>query len=327
MLEAHGLTVRFPGAESNAVDAVDLDVGDGEVVCVVGPSGSGKSTLLRAIAGLEPLTAGSVVRDGTDLAGVPPHRRELGLMFQDHALFPHRDVLGNVAFGLRMQGGARPTPTRARETLELVGLAGSEHRPVRELSGGEQQRVALARAIAPEPRLLMLDEPLGALDRRLREHLADELRELFDRLDLTVLLVTHDQDEAFALGDRVAVMHDGHIDQIGTPTEVWREPATEFVARFLGWNVTDALGDQGSRTRADSGKGVAAVRPDMLRIEPDGPLAGTVVARSFRRDHFLVRVALDPSRDEIDVIVPGDEPPPIGTDLRLAVTPGALRRL
>jgi thiamine transport system ATP-binding protein len=222
-----------------------------------------------------------------------------------------------------MQGSARSdAEARARETLELVGLAGSEHRPVRELSGGEQQRVALARAIAPEPTLLMLDEPLGALDRRLREHLADELRELFDRLDLTVLLVTHDQDEAFALGDRVAVMHDGHIDQIGTPTAVWREPATEFVARFLGWNATDALDEGGDRS-----KGVAAVRPDMLHIESDGPLAGTVVARSFRRDHFLVRVALDPSRDEIDVIVPGDEPPPIGTELRLAVTPGALRRL
>jgi thiamine transport system ATP-binding protein len=323
VLVAHGLTVRFAGAERNAVDGVDLDVGDGEVVCVVGPSGSGKSTLLRAIAGLEPLTAGVVVRDGTDLAGVPPHRRELGLMFQDHALFPHRDVLGNVAFGLRMRGDARPdADARARETLELVGLSGSEHRPVRELSGGEQQRVALARAIAPQPSLLMLDEPLGALDQRLREHLADELRELFDRLDLTVLLVTHDQDEAFALGDRVAVMHDGHIDQIGTPTAVWREPATEFVARFLGWNVTNALG----QNMAGS-EGVAAVRPDMLHIEADGPLPGTVVARSFRRDHFLVRVALDPSRDEIDVIVPGDEPPPIGTELRLAVTPGALRRL
>jgi thiamine transport system ATP-binding protein len=323
MLVAHGLTVRFADAKHNALDGVDLDVGDGEVVCVVGPSGSGKSTLLRAIAGLEPLIAGSVVRDGSDLAGVPPHRRDLGLMFQDHALFPHRDVLGNVAFGLRMRGSARPdADARARETLALVGLAGSEHRPVRELSGGEQQRVALARAIAPEPTLLMLDEPLGALDRRLREHLANELRELFDRLDLTVLLVTHDQDEAFALGDRVAVMHEGHIDQIGTPTDVWREPATEFVARFLGWNVTDAMESSGS-----AGTGVAAVRPDMLHIDAAGSLAGTVVARSFRRDHFLVRVALDPSRDEIDVIVPGDEPPRIGTDVRLAVTPGTLRRL
>jgi thiamine transport system ATP-binding protein len=328
VLVSQGLTVRFPGTGRDAVAGVDLDVGDGEVVCVVGPSGSGKSTLLRAIAGLEPLTAGSVVRGGADLAGVPPHRRELGLMFQDHALFPHRDVLGNVAFGLRMQGSARAdAEARARATLALVGLAGSEHRPVRELSGGEQQRVALARAIAPEPTLLMLDEPLGALDRRLREHLADELRELFDRLDLTVLLVTHDQDEAFALGDRVAVMHDGRIDQIGTPTDVWREPATEFVARFLGWNVTDALSVNDAAIGEPGVDGIAAVRPDMLHIESHGRLAGTVVARSFRRDHFLVRVALDPSRDEIDVIVPGDAPPPVGTALRLAVTPGALRRL
>jgi thiamine transport system ATP-binding protein len=206
---------------------------------------------------------------------------------------------------------------RAAATLVTVGLAGAGHRSVGELSGGEQQRVALARAIAPEPRLLMLDEPLGSLDRPLRERLADELRELFDRLDLSVLLVTHDQDEAFALGDRVAVMHAGRIDQIGAPAEVWRSPATEFVARFLGWNVSDRL---------DGGR--AAVPPDGLRIDPAGPLAGNVVSRTFRRDHFRIRVRLDETAETLEVAVASDDVPPApGDDVRLALDPRRVRRL
>src|SRR5574341_1346649 len=180
MRSVTNLVVRYGDGEAPALDGVDLEVADSEVVCVLGPSGCGKSTLLRAIAGLEPPAAGAVAWDGHDLAGVPPHRRELGLMFQDHSLFPHRDVLGNVGFGLRMQRlPAARVAARARELLALVGLAGFEHRRVSELSGGEQQRVALARALAPAPRLLMLDEPLGSLDRGLRDRLVLELRELF----------------------------------------------------------------------------------------------------------------------------------------------------
>jgi len=316
MLEARNLTVRY--GDLVALDGVDLAIDDGEVVSVLGPSGSGKTTLLRAIAGLEPASGGAVLRDGADLAGVPPHRRALGLMFQDHALFPHRDVLGNVAFGLRMQGVPRAeADDRAAATLVTVGLAGAGPRSVGELSGGEQQRVALARAIAPEPRLLMLDEPLGSLDRPLRERLADELRGLFDRLDLSVLLVTHDQDEAFALGDRVAVMHAGRIDQIGAPVEVWQSPATEFVARFLGWNVSDRL--DGDRT---------AVPPDGLHIDGAGPLSGRVVGRTFRRDHFLVRVLLDDTSETLEVAVGIDQPPPAPGDVvRLAIDPQRVRRL
>jgi thiamine transport system ATP-binding protein len=307
MLDVRGLTVRY-GA-TLAVDGLDLTVVDHEVVCVLGPSGSGKTTLLRAIAGLEPIAAGVITRDGVDLTGVPPHLRRLGFMFQEQALFPHRDVIGNVAFGLRMQRLARDrVDERAREVLALVGLGGFEHRSIRELSGGERQRVALARALAPEPSLLMLDEPLGALDQALRDDLARELRGLFERLGVTVLMVTHDQEEAFALGDRVAVVHAGRIEQIGTPVEVWRRPASEFVARFLGWNITDALGDA-----------PCAVRPDAVRVAPDGQLAGTVVERTFRRDHFLVRVALSGRDDVLDVVIRDAVPPEPGHSLRLAV--------
>src|SRR5262245_699372 len=311
MLRVAELEVRY--GEAVALDGIDLVVGDGEVVSVLGPSGSGKSTLLRAVAGLEPPAHGRIEWDGHDLTHVPPHRRRMGLMFQDHTLFPHRDVVANVAFGLRMRRvPAERAAARARELLVLVGLGGYEHRRVTELSGGEQQRVALAQALAPAPRLLMLDEPLGSLDRALRERLMVELRELFTRLGLTSLYVTHDHDEAFALADRVAVMHDGRIEQLGSPVEVWEHPAGEFVARFLGYNVTDALG-----------AGRVAIRPDGLRLEPDGPIAGVVVARTFRRDHFLleVKVADGP---ELEVAVTGDAIPTVGEPVRLAVDPAVV---
>jgi thiamine transport system ATP-binding protein len=311
MLRVQSLVVRY--GDTVALGGVDLDVADGEVVCVLGPSGCGKSTLLRAVAGLEPPAAGAVEWDGRDLAGVPPHRRGLGLMFQDHSLFPHRDVLGNVAFGLRMQ---RTPPAKARarahELIALVGLSGYEHRRVAELSGGEQQRVALARALAPAPRLLMLDEPLGSLDRRLRDRLVVDLRELFVRLGVTALFVTHDHDEAFAIADRVALMNAGRIEQIGSPAEVWGHPATEFAARFLGYNVTTALGP-----------GRAAVRPDGLYLAPDGAVTGVVTARTFRRDHFLVRVKVAEG-DPLEVAVRGDAVPEVGDAVRLAVAPEAV---
>ena len=233
MLGVENVVVRFGTHE--ALAGVSLDVAEGEVVTVLGPSGSGKSTLLRVVAGLERPDAGRVLLDGRDLASVPAHRRGIGLVFQDHALFQHRDVEGNVAFGLRMRGDP---PTRAkervRELLELVGLAGYERRSVATLSGGEQQRVALARALAPEPRVLLLDEPLGSLDRLLRDRLLDDLSRLFVELGVTAVYVTHDQGEAFALADRVAVMRAGRVVQTGTPDELWAHPADEEVARFLG---------------------------------------------------------------------------------------------
>ena len=245
------VTVRF--GEKAALDGVTLEVGDGEVVTVLGPSGSGKSTLLRVIAGLQRPDSGRVLLDGNDLAGVPTHRRGIGLVFQDHALFHHRDVFGNVAFGLRMRGDSRAEiASEVRELLDLVGLAGYERRSVDTLSGGEQQRVALARALAREPSVLLLDEPLGSLDRRLRDRLLEDLERLFDGLRVTALYVTHDQAEAFALGDRVAVVRDGRVVQAGTPDDVWGHPVDEDVARFLGLrNVRDG----------------SVVRPEAVRVE------------------------------------------------------------
>jgi thiamine transport system ATP-binding protein len=313
MLTIEDLTVGY--GEHTALDGIDLTVGDDEIVCVLGPSGSGKSTLLRAIAGLESPTAGQIRRDGADLAGVPTHHRRLGLMFQDHALFPHRDVIGNVMFGLRMHGVSRSEArARASTTLALVGLAGYEQRAVHELSGGEQQRVALARALAPAPSLLMLDEPLGALDRALREHLVDELGALFRTLGLAVLLVTHDHDEAFALGDRVAILQDGRIEQIGSPVELWTRPATAFVAEFLGWNVTRALAP-----------GLAAVRPDALRLgtgngRPAPVVVGQVARQTFRRDHWRIQVELADGT-ALDVELRDTRPPDVGTTVEVIVDP------
>ena len=233
MLRAEDIVVRFD--DEAVLDGASLDVGDGEVVTVLGPSGSGKTTLLRVIAGLQMPDTGRVLLDGVDLAGTPPHRRGIGLVFQDHALFPHRDVFGNVAFGLRMRGDTNDAiAARTTSLLELVGLTGFERRSVGTLSGGEQQRVALARALAPEPHVLLLDEPLGSLDRRLRDRLLEDLAALFDRLALTAVYVTHDQTEAFALGDRIAVMRSARVVQVATPDELWARPLDADVARFLG---------------------------------------------------------------------------------------------
>jgi ABC-type Fe3+/spermidine/putrescine transport system ATPase subunit len=223
--------------QKQALQGVSFDVRPGEVAAVLGPSGCGKSTLLSIIAGLEAPDRGEVAWEGVSLAGVPTHRRGFGLMFQDFALFPHRNVFDNVAFGLRIQH-IPPNEIQAlvSQALELVGLPGFDKRNVNTLSGGEQQRVALARALAPRPRLLMLDEPLGSLDRALREHLALELRDILHHSRQTALYVTHDQEEAFTLADRLVVMNHGQVEQIGPPQEIYGQPASLFVARFVGLN-------------------------------------------------------------------------------------------
>lgn len=214
---------------------LSLQIASGEIACLLGPSGSGKTTLLRIIAGLENAEEGEIVFDGRSMRDVPTHLRGVGLMFQDLALFPHRNVYENIAFGLEMQKETRER-IRARvvEMLRLVGLETFAQRDVNQLSGGEQQRVALARALAPNPRLLMLDEPLGALDRVLREQLVTDLRGILKKVGITSLYVTHDQDEAFAIADRVLFIYEGSIAQAGTPKEVYERPANSFVARFLG---------------------------------------------------------------------------------------------
>jgi len=242
---------------------ISLEVAQGETLCLLGPSGSGKSTLLRIISGLEEAEAGDVLWDGQSLAGVPSHQRNFGLIFQDYALFPHLTVFENVAFGLRMQQKRFPDfarrmrfrrsnlpdyetassqkdasrgfiEERVTESLKQVHLAGFDSRRVTDLSGGEQQRVALARALAPRPRLLMFDEPLGALDRRLREYLIVEIREILRESGVPAIYVTHDQAEAFALAHRVILLNDGEIVQSGSPEEIYEHPASAWVAEFLG---------------------------------------------------------------------------------------------
>jgi len=252
-LEITGVTVRFGAATSAAaalaaassaaassaaaslaaaVDDVSLDVGAGETLGILGPSGSGKSTLLRAICGLEQLAAGTVSWNGVDITTVPVHERGFALMFQDGQLFTHQSVAQNVGYALRVR--REPSTERVAELLELVGLAGFGDRRVTELSGGEQQRVALARSLAASPRLLLLDEPLSSLDRELRERLARDLRAILTATRQTALFVTHDQDEAFQVSDRIAIMMAGRLVQVGTPDQVRAAPATPAVARFLG---------------------------------------------------------------------------------------------
>lgn len=230
MLEVRNLDVSI-GSKQILTD-IDLTIADSEIVGVLGPSGSGKSTLLRAIAGLVEVSGGSVKWDGQEMTHVPTHKRNFGLMFQGYALFPHLDVGTNVGFGLEMSG-ADDRERRVSEALRLVGLEGYENRDVATLSGGEQQRVALARTMAPQPRLVMLDEPLGALDRNLRARLVVDTRQILERRDVTAIVVTHDRDEAVALTDRLMLMRDGRIVQTGRLDEMLGAPSDPWVEEFL----------------------------------------------------------------------------------------------
>jgi thiamine transport system ATP-binding protein len=318
-----------------ALDRVDLSVAPGEVVAVLGPSGSGKSTLLRAVAGLQRLDAGRVTIDGTDASATPAHQRGVGMMFQHHALFPHLGVGANVAFGLRMQGQrGHAVDERVRELLALVGLEGMETRDVATLSGGEQQRVALARALAPAPRVLLLDEPLGSLDRPRRERLVVELRALFARLELTVVAVTHDHAEAFALADRLALLDRGRILQAGAPREVWREPASSRVAELLGFtNLIDvtvrggrawsAWGDLGAATEASTR---ALIRPEAVRIDGGGLLEGIVAAGTFAGARGRLRIEA-PGGTALEAELPAGDLPPVGALVRVSFDPSGIALL
>jgi thiamine transport system ATP-binding protein len=309
MLRIEDVSIRFDG--SAALEGASLEVADGEVVAVLGASGSGKTTLLRVIAGLQPPDSGRVLLDGVDLARTPPHRRGVGLVFQDHALFPHRDVGDNVAFGLRMRGGAPDrVAARTAELIELVGLTGFERRAVGSLSGGEQQRVALARALAPEPRILLLDEPLGSLDRRLRDRLLEDLDRLFAELGVTAVYVTHDQSEAFGLGDRVAVMRAGHIVQIATPDELWASPVDTDVARLLGLTV----------------QGGEVIRPEAVAVRRAAEGIGTVESAVRSGPLVRLRVALDDGR-RIEAAVAAVEHPQPGDRVDVTIDPEGIVRL
>ncbi len=290
-----------------ALRGVSFTVSKGETVVLLGPSGCGKSTLLEIIAGLTEPEQGTCAWNGESLMGVPAHKRGFGLMFQDYALFPHKNVRDNVAFGLKMAGWeAEKSKRRVAEVLELVGLPECGSRDVTTLSGGERQRVALARSLAPQPRLLMLDEPLGSLDRTLRERLMMELREILSQMGQTAIYVTHDQVEAFAVADRVVVLKAGTVAQTGTPQEIYQHPNSSFVARFLGLTnllsgraretptgalVATDLGEWAVPQRV-SGEVMVLLRPDQVHLaqESGHHLRGTLIKRSFSGNTYRVEV-------------------------------------
>ena len=328
VLRIEDLTVRY--GDAVAVDGVSLDLAPGQVLAVLGPSGCGKSTLLRAVAGLEPLSSGSISFDGSDLAGTPTHRRGFALMFQDGQLFAHLTVARNVAYALRL----RRTPSaqvavRVQELLELVGLSGFGDRLPGTLSGGERQRVALARALAVEPRLILLDEPLSALDATLRERLAGDLRGILHAAGTTALLVTHDHEEAFALADRLAVMRQGRVVQSGDIDEVWRAPVDEDTALFLGY--ARVLRGDAARLVLDAAglapASAVAVRRSALVVDDGGPVRARVESARVTPEQvrLVVQVegvgAVDAVAALGSRVAPGDEVAVRVDVTRLAVLP------
>jgi ABC-type Fe3+/spermidine/putrescine transport system ATPase subunit len=357
LLDVSSVSKAFAGVP--VLQEVSFHVEEGEIVCLLGPSGCGKTTLLRIVAGLEVADSGRVTFDGQPLDEVPVHRRGFGLMFQDYALFPHKDVAANVAFGLRMQAWTRQrVEARIAEMLDLVGLDGYERRRVYDLSGGEQQRVALARSLAPGPRLLMLDEPLGSLDRALREELMNELRAILKQVGVTSIYVTHDQQEAFAIADRVIIMKRGRIVQQGTPQAVYWRPASAWVARFLG--LTNLVPGRIVGIEPGPGPGLLAVvdtplgrlelqdvgeiaageevtlliRPEAARLaaecadEGDLVIEGTVRDCSFRGGHYRLTIEHAAHLDLTFELVSGESrPPEPGESLALSLRPEAISLL
>ncbi len=322
--------------ERVVVRGLTLHVRTGQVVSLLGPSGCGKTTVLRAVAGFHPLAGGEVFLNGYLVSRrgftVPPEKRRVGMVFQDYALFPHLDVAGNVGFGLR----DKPATEKQRivdETLELVGLAGMAHRYPHELSGGQQQRVALARALAPNPDLILLDEPFSNLDVELRERLSTEVRDIFKRRGTTAVLVTHDQHEAFALGDMVGVMHEGRLLQWDTPYNLYHEPGNRFVADFIGQGVflpgtllapdtveTEIGVYQGNRAY-DWGKGArieVLLRPDDIVPDAASPLKAEVVQRAFKGAEILYTLRL-PSGGRVLSLFPSHADHAIGERVGIRV--------
>ena len=331
-IRCFGLSKRFDTVE--AVHQVDMAVDHGQRLVLLGPSGCGKTTLLRLIAGFELPDAGTLAVGGQLVAGptylLPPEKRRVGMVFQDYALFPHMDVLGNVSYGVNR---APDRAQRVREVLALVGLEGMEHRMPHELSGGEQQRVALARALAPRPAVVLLDEPFSNLDTRLRARVRAEVRQILSEAGATSIFVTHDQEEALFLGDRIAVMNQGRIEQVDTPEHIFHRPATPFVARFMG--VADFLharveGDvlatelgllpcppeAGPDAEVD-----VMVRPDDLSIYPDESADARVIGRVFQGAHYLYRVGL-PSGTVVHCLRLHYQTYPVGTPVAARIDPG-----
>jgi putative spermidine/putrescine transport system ATP-binding protein len=276
VLEIQNVTKAF--GQVRAVDSFSLTVGDGELVCLLGPSGSGKSTLLRMVGGFETPTGGTIRIDGEDVTKAPPEKRPTGMVFQSHALWTHMNVFKNLAFGLKLRRlPADEIKRRVDAILELVGLPGYGTRLTHQLSGGQQQRVALARSLVLEPKILLLDEPFASLDQHLRERLREEVRDIQQRLKITTLFVTHGQDEALALADRIVVLRDGRTEQVAAPDTLYREPQTPFVAGFIGtMNLAEGSVSGGTFARGPftiplpvgDGPVTLAVRPEALGLEP-----------------------------------------------------------
>jgi putrescine transport system ATP-binding protein len=319
-----------------ALDGVSIDVGAGEFFALLGPSGCGKTTLMRSIAGFETPDSGKLTLGGEDLAGVPPYRRPVNMMFQSYALFPHLNVFENVAFGLRRKGEAEDAiRARVSELLEMTQLAPFGARRINELSGGQRQRVALARALAPRPALLLLDEPLGALDRKLREETQFQLKEIQRKTQTSFVIVTHDQDEALALADRIAVMRAGKVEQIASPMEIYEKPATRFVAGFVGeTNFIDGVIDGAAFVasfarlqRADcalasGSRATLSVRPERIEVSRDGEgIVGRVEDYVFRGEYTLLRVRVSP--DAVLRVGAYDGRFAIGDEVRLSIAPDA----
>ena len=312
LLEVENASKRF-GAVT-ALDDVSIDIAEGEFFALLGPSGCGKTTLMRLVAGFERADRGRVRINGVDVSNEPPHRRPTNMMFQSYALFPHLDVFDNIAFGLRRQGWKRQeVSNRVAELLEIVQLSELRKRRIEQLSGGQRQRVALARALAPKPALLLLDEPLGALDRKLREETQFQLKDIQRRLKTGFVIVTHDQDEALALANRIAVMRAGRIEQIGAPIEIYERPANRFVAGFVG--ATNFLSGRIERTSEgaffvapfgrirreacaleNGAKALLSLRPEHIALArdlADGAIVGLVEDAAFRGETTQARVKLD----------------------------------
>ncbi|GAS99810.1 sulfate/thiosulfate import ATP-binding protein CysA 2 [Mycolicibacterium canariasense] len=323
-----------------ALDGLTLRMEPGQLVALLGPSGCGKTTALRILAGLDEATAGSVWVDGRDISRVPANKRDIGMVFQAYSLFPHLTVRDNVAFGLKMRGIAkRDRQARALEMLELVGLAAQSDRYAGELSGGQQQRVALARALAIRPRVLLLDEPLSALDAKVRTQLRDEIRRVQQEVGITTLFVTHDQEEALAVADRVGVMNAGRLEQLAAPADLYTAPATPFVAEFVGLSnrvpaeVVDGRVLLWGRSvpalpGSVTGAGTALVRPEAVRLAPGASEAtgsGVVQSVSFLGAVSRVRVALAGSEssgsagDTVLAQVSGGESFTVGQRVRVSV--------
>ena len=346
-VELRGLQRRF--GDVVALAGIDLTIPSGEFVSFLGPSGCGKTTALRLVAGFDRPTAGEVLIDGKDLTGVPPNRRDIGMVFQAYSLFPNMTAARNVEFGLRVRREGRvERRARALELLELVGLADAARRYPHQLSGGMQQRVALARALAIEPRLLLLDEPLSALDAKVRVQLREEIRRIQTRLGITTIYVTHDQEEALAISDRVAVLSRGRIEQIGTPAEIYGAPATPFVAEFVGTmnrlesTITDPdtglvdhdgspLAVEAARGRPRGERVMLLVRPETVEVAAagadDGALVGEVVSHTFLGAVTRLRVLAGPTEWTADLSAERAAALPIGSRVRLGFPPASAKLL